>query len=54
MYMFAFYVFCLFQGELKHSTLGLCSLFTFKQAFGQLQQVRKKMDLKTHSSYIIY
>ena len=27
----------LFQSELKQGALGLCSLFTFKQAFGQLQ-----------------
>ena len=30
------FTYCLFQGELKHGALGLCSLFTFKQAFGQL------------------
>ena len=28
---------CLFQSDLKDGTLGLCGLFTLKQAFGQLQ-----------------
>ena len=36
------FTYCLFQGELKHGALGLCSLFTFKQVFGQLQQIRKR------------
>ena len=30
------FTYCLFQGELKHGALGLCSLFTFQQAFRQL------------------
>ena len=29
-----------FQGELKYGALGLCSLFTFKQVFEQLQQIK--------------
>ena len=36
------FTYCLFQSELKHGALGLCSLFTFKQVFGQLQQRRKR------------
>ena len=38
----------LFQSELRHGALGLCSLFIFKQAFGQLQQIRKRNGLKKH------
>ena len=38
--------YCLFQSELKHGALGLCSSFTFKQAFVLLQQIRKKNELK--------
>ena len=30
----------------RHSALGLCSLLTFEQAFGQLQQIRKRNGLK--------
>ena len=41
--------YCLFQSELKHGALGLCSLFTSKQAFGQLQQIRKRNELKNIS-----
>ena len=33
--------------SVKHGALGLCSLFTFKQAFGQLQQIRRRNGLKT-------
>ena len=36
----------LFQIELNHAALGLCSLFTFKQAFGYLQQIRKRDQCK--------
>ena len=47
------FTYCLFQSALKHGALGLCSVFAFKQAFGQLQQIRKMNELKTHSIYII-
>ena len=47
------FTYCLFQSALKHGALGLCSVFAFKQAFGQLQQIRKRNELKTHSIYII-
>ena len=48
------FTYCLFQSELKQSAYELCSLFIFKQFFGQLQQIGKKgMNLKTHFSYII-
>ena len=40
------FTYCLFQSERKHGAFGLCSLFTFKQAFGQLQQIRKRNGLK--------
>ena len=40
------FTYCLFQGGLKHGALELCSLFTFKQAFGQLQEIRKRNELK--------
>ena len=30
----------------RNSALGLCSLLTFEQAFGQLQQIRKRNGLK--------
>ena len=36
------FTYCLFQSALKHGSLGLSSLFTFKQVFGQLQQIRKR------------
>ena len=35
-----------FLKVLKRSDLGLCSLFTFKQAFGQLQEITKRNELK--------
>ena len=38
------FTYCLFQSELKHGALGLCSVFTFKQAFGQLQQIKKRSE----------
>ena len=38
--------YCLFQSERKQSALGLCSLCTFKQTFGQLQQIWKRNKLK--------
>ena len=38
------FTYCLFQGELKHDIPGLCSLFAYKQAFGQLQQIRKRNE----------
>ena len=50
------YVFILhvvFSKRGKQSALGLCSLFTLKKAFGQLQQITKISQLKTSSSYII-
>ena len=40
------FIYCLFQAELTHIVLGLYSLFTFEQAFGQLQQIRKRNGLK--------
>ena len=40
------FIYCLFQSEVKHGALVLCSLFTFKQAFRQLQQMRKNNELK--------
>ena len=39
------FTYCLFQSALKHVALSLCSLFTFKQAFGQLQQIIKRNEL---------
>ena len=36
----------LFQSELKHGVSGLRSLFTFKQASRQLQQIRKRNQCK--------
>ena len=41
--LFTYY---LLKNELKHSALELCSLFTSKQAFGLLQQIRKTNELK--------
>ena len=38
-------MFVFFQDELNHSVLGLCSLFTFKHTFGQLQQMRKRNEV---------
>ena len=40
------FTYSIFQGELKHGALGFCSLCTFKRAFGQLQQIRKRNRLK--------
>ena len=43
------FTYCLFQSALKQGASGLYSLFTFKQAFGQLQQIRKRNELANTS-----
>ena len=45
-----FFKYCIFQSELKHAALEFYSLFTFKQAFGQLQQLTKRNEVKNKFS----
>ena len=49
------FTYCIFQGELKHAALEFFySLFTFKQAFWQLQQLTKRNELKSAATDIKY